>query len=156
MELSEEEQQDIVRAKEKMIKKVVPTEFVSLEKFQKRKILPGKAILLYLHKLKTLVDQTMPGLAAKTKRQLLVHHFLAGLPISVNQQLQATGDTKVLDQVVEHAKLLMIVQEQTVAVTSKETGVCKIHAQVSQLNEQVRAQNIQCKDGDSGHCFYCN
>ena len=35
MELSEEEQQDIARVKEKMIKKMAPTEFVSLEKFQK-------------------------------------------------------------------------------------------------------------------------
>ena len=49
MELSEEEQQDIARAKEKMIKKVVPMEFTSLEKFQKQKMLPGKVISLYLH-----------------------------------------------------------------------------------------------------------
>ena len=156
MELSEEEQQDIARAKEKMIKKMVPTEFVSLEKFQKRKILPGEAISLYLHELKTLLDQAMPGLAAKAKQQLLVHQFLAGLPVSVSQQLRATGDTKVLDQVVERAKLLMIVQEQTAAVTSEETEMLKLQAQVSQLTEQVAALNIQHKDGDSRRCFYCN
>ena len=51
------------------------------------KILPGEVILLYLHKLKTLLNQAMPGLAAKAKQQLLVHQFLAGLPVSVSQQL---------------------------------------------------------------------
>ena len=156
MELSEEEQQDIARAKEKMIKKMAPTEFVSLEKFQKQKILPGEAISLYLHELKTLLDQAMPGLAAEAKQQLLVHQFLAGLPVSVSQQLRATGDTKVLDQVVERAKLLMIVQEQTAAVTSEETEMLKLQAQVSLLTEQVAALNIQRKDGDSRRCFYCN
>ena len=65
LELSKEEQQDVARAKEKMIQKMVPTEFISLEKFQKQKILPGKVISLYLHKLKMPLDQAMPGLAAE-------------------------------------------------------------------------------------------
>ena len=98
----------------------------------------------------------MPVLAAEAKQQLLVHQFLAGLPVSVSQQLRATGDTKVVDQVVERAKLLMIVQEQTAAVTSEETEMPKLQAQVSQLTEQVAALNIQRKDGDLRHCFYCN
>ena len=34
LKLSMEEQKDIARAKEKMIKKMAPTEFISLEKFQ--------------------------------------------------------------------------------------------------------------------------
>ena len=68
-----------------------------MEKFQKRKMLPGEAISLYLHELKMLLDQAMPVLAAEAKQQLLVHQFLAGLPVSVSQQLRATGDTKVLD-----------------------------------------------------------
>ena len=49
------------------------TEF--LEKLQKRKILPGEAISLYLHELKMLLDQAMPGLAAEAKQQLLLHQF---------------------------------------------------------------------------------
>lgn len=54
-----------------------------------------------------LLYQAMPGLAAEAKQQLLLHQFLTGLPISVSQQLRATDDTNVLDQVVERAKLLM-------------------------------------------------
>ena len=118
IELTEEEQKDIARAKEKLIKKMTSTEFLSLEKFQKRKILPGEAISLYLHELKMLLDQAMPGLAIKAKQQLLLHQILAGLPISVSQQLRATGDTKVLDQVVKPAKLLMVVQEPNCCISN--------------------------------------
>ena len=156
LELSQEEQKDIATAKEKMIQKMAPTEFISLEKFEKRKMLPGEVISLYLHELKMLLDQAMPVLAAEAKQQLLVHQFLAGLPISVSQQLRATGDTKVLDQVVERAKLLMVVQEQTAATTSEETEVSKLRSQVSQLTEQVAALNMQRKDGEARRCFYYN
>ena len=100
-----------------------------------------------------LLDQAMPVLAAEAKQQLLVHQFLAGLPVSVSQQLRATGDTKVLDGVVERAKLLMVVQEQTAATTSKETEMSKLRSQVSQLTEQVAALNMQHKDGEARRCF---
>jgi len=62
----------------------------------------------------------------------------------------------VLDQVVERAKLLMVVQEQTAAIMSKETEVSKLRAQVSQPTEQVAALNVHHKDRDTRHCFYCN
>jgi len=57
------------------------------------------------------LDQAMPILAVEAKQQLLVHQFLASFLVSVSQKLLATRDTKVLDQVVECAKLLMVVQE---------------------------------------------
>ena len=95
LKLSQEEQKDIVTAKEKMIQKMAPMEFISLEKFQKWKMLPGEVISLYLHELKMLLGKAMPVLAAEAKQQLLVHQFLAALPISVSLQLRATGDTKV-------------------------------------------------------------
>jgi len=157
LELSQEEQRNIATAKEKMIQKMAPTEFISLEKFQKRKMLPGEAISLYLHELKLLLDQAMPELAAEAKQQLLVHQFLTGLPVTVSQQLRATGDTKRLEQVVERAKLLMVVQEQTAAITSEETEMSKLRTQVSQLTEQVAALNVQQRrDTDTIRCFYCN
>ena len=42
LELSQEEQKDIARAKEKMIQKMAPTEFVSLEKFRDGKCYQAK------------------------------------------------------------------------------------------------------------------
>ena len=142
---------------------MTPTEFISLEKFQKRKLFPGKAISLYLHELKLLLDQAMPELAAAAKQQLLIHQLLAGLPVSMSQQLRATGDARTLEQVEEHAKilmihakLLMVVQKQTAAMTSEKTEVSKLRAQVSQLTEQVAPLNVQRKEGDTKRCFYCN
>ena len=94
---------------------------------QEWKMLPRRNHL-YLHELKMLLDQAMPVLAAEAKQQLFVHQFLAGFPVSVSQQLRATGDTKVLDRMVERAKLLMVVQEQTAATASEETEVSKLQS----------------------------
>ena len=66
-------------------------------------MLPGEAASLYLHELKLLLDQAMPELTVEAKQQLLVHQFLNGLPLSVSQQIRATGETKSLEQVVERA-----------------------------------------------------
>ena len=102
-------------------------------------MLPGEAISLYLHELKMLLNQAMPELATEAQQQFLVHQFLAGLPVSrsVSQQLRATGDTNGLEQVVERAKLLMVVQEQTAAITSEETEVTKLQVQVSYQNSFI-------------------
>ena len=51
LELSEEQKDDYKVAKEQLIKKMAPTEFVSLEEFHSRKMRPGEAIALYLHDL---------------------------------------------------------------------------------------------------------
>ena len=77
LELSQDEQKNIATAKEKMIQKMTPMMFISLEKFQKWKLLPGEAISLYLHELKMLLDQAMPELAAEAQQQFLVHQFLS-------------------------------------------------------------------------------
>ena len=52
LELSEEQKADYKGAKEQLIKKMAPTEFVYLEEFHSRKMWPGEAIALYLHDLK--------------------------------------------------------------------------------------------------------
>ena len=52
LELSEEQKADYKVAKEQLIKKMVPTEFVSLEEFHSCKMRPGEAIALYLYDLK--------------------------------------------------------------------------------------------------------
>ena len=73
----------------------------SLDEFHLRKMHPGEAIFLLLHDLKQLLGQAMPKLEVNAQEQLLLHQFLAGLPESVSSQLQATGETKSLEDVVE-------------------------------------------------------
>ena len=54
LELSDEQQADYKAAKEQLITKMVPIEFVSLEEFHSRMMRPGEAIALYLLDLKRL------------------------------------------------------------------------------------------------------
>jgi len=66
---------------------------------------PGEAISLLLHDLKQLLGQAMPKLEANAQEQLQLHQFLAGLPESVSSQLQATGETKSLEDIMERSYL---------------------------------------------------
>ena len=56
------------------------TSFTTLERFRQRKMVPGEALLVFLHDLKQLLEQAMPGLDSADKEQLLLHQFVAGLP----------------------------------------------------------------------------
>ena len=85
MELTEDEKRDFGVVKEKLIRKLAPLEFVSLEQFQKRAIFPGESIGMYLYELKRLLRQAMPELAEDASQQLLIHQFLAGLPAPVSR-----------------------------------------------------------------------
>ena len=140
---------------------MAPTEFVSLQEFHSRKLRPGKAIALYLHDLKQLLQQAMPGLAENTSNRLLLHQFLAELPGSISRQLRASGDTKDLDTVVQRAKVLMTVSEheQVAALTTMSTTpseVEQLKTQITQLTEQVAALTTRQKSVKPKRCFYCN
>ena len=87
MELTEDEKKDFDVAKAKLIRKLAPLEFVSLEQFQKRAIFPGESVGMYLYELKRLLRQAMPELFDDASRQLLIHQFLTDLPAPVSHQL---------------------------------------------------------------------
>ena len=101
LELSTEQKADYVVAKEQLIAKMAPTEFVSLEEFQSWKLRPGEVITLYLYDLKRLLRQAMPEMEVDASKPLLLHQFLSGLPTPISRQLCVTGDTKDLDAVVQ-------------------------------------------------------
>ena len=124
LELSTEQKADYAGAKEHLITKMAPTEFVSLEEFHSHKMRPGEAIALYLYDLK----QAMHELEVNASKPLLLHQFLSGLPTPISRQLRATGDTKELDAVVQRAKVLMAVseQEQPVAMTVVPQSSCEV------------------------------
>ena len=161
LELSTEQKADYAVAKEHLITKMAPTEFVSLEEFHSRKMRPGEAIALYLYDLKRLLQQAMPELEANASKFLLLHQFLSGLPASISRQLRATGDTKELDAVVQRAEVLMAVseQEQAAAMTvapQSPREVDDLKTQITELTEQVAALTARQKNGGPKRCFYCN
>ena len=131
-ELSDEEKSNYGVTKGKLIKKMAPLEFVSLEEFQKRSIFPGESVGMYSYELKQLLQQAMPELTAEAMKQLLIHQFLAGYPPQ-SRQLRAGGNTTDLDELVQRAKILMVVdsdERQTAAVYSYTSEVLELKSQI--------------------------
>ena len=67
IELSEEHKEDYVKAKKAIKSKLQPTTFTVIEKRNGRLMLPSEALPLFLHDLKQLLDQAMPGLPNKAR-----------------------------------------------------------------------------------------
>ena len=66
--------------KEKLVAKLRPSGFVSLDEFNARKLRTDESPSLYRHELKKLLERAMPGVDVVTREQLLIHQFLLGLP----------------------------------------------------------------------------
>ncbi len=143
-ELNEEQQGDYktAKAKEELIKKMAPMGFTSIVGFQQRKLHLGEALPLYVHKLKKLLEHAMPGLDDSACEQLLLHQFLAGLPVAVSGQIRAAGDTTKLDTTVERARILMAIDDDEKVATAvampESRDVQELKEQISQLTEHLR------------------
>lgn len=141
LELSEGQQSDYKTTKERLISKMMPMGFASLEEFHRRKLHPGEALPLFVYELKKLLEQAMPDVDAAARDQLLLHQFLAGLPAAISRQLRATGETKELDKAVERARLLMAMDDQHSAATisAEASEVQQLKEQITELTAQVAA-----------------
>ena len=143
LELNEDTQKDYKEAKKKIIEKMAPQAFVSLDDFHKRRLHPGEPISVYVHELKKLLDQAMPGLDTGARDQLLLHQFLAGIPRDISKPIRAASDVKSLDQAMERARLLMAVDSEgpspVAAVsdtTAYSTQLQELQGQISELTER--------------------
>ena len=85
--MEEAEQGDYEVAKKKIVKRMAPLGFSSLDGFHSQKLHPGEALSVFLHELKSLLERAMPDLDAEACKQLLLHQFLTGLPPAVSRQL---------------------------------------------------------------------
>jgi len=101
----------------------------------------------------------MPELSAEARKQLIIHQFLAGLPVSLNRQLHTSGNTANLDELVERAKILMVVdsgERQTVPVYSGTSEVSELKSLIQELTAQVAALKVaQKSDKNQPQCYYC-
>ena len=163
LELTDAEQGDYETAKRKLIAKLKPAEFVSLDEFHSRKLRPEEPLSLFVHELKQLLEQAMPGIDPATSKQLLLHQFIAGLPTEVSRQIRASGDTKELDSVVDRARLLMAMdwQERTpqqgARLEPAGQEMRQLQEQIASLSEQVAALTTsQTTKQQKGRCFCCN
>ena len=67
LELSTEAKKAYTKAKKELLAALTSTSFTTLERFHQRKMAPGNALQEFLHDLKQLLEQAMPGLDAKEK-----------------------------------------------------------------------------------------
>lgn len=166
LELSEEQQGDYAAAKKEICTAMTPMEFVSLDGFHRRKLRPGEAISVFVHDLKKLLEQAMPGLEKPARDILLLHQFLAGIPENVSRQLRATGETLTLDAAVTRVRLLMTIDDhgQSAAVSERPSEVELLREQVALLTEQVATLSAAPRQTGDGQprvrsrprCFSCN
>ena len=133
--------------------------FVSLYNFHRRKLRPGEALSVFVHDLRKLIDQAIPNMA---KEPLLLHQFLTGFPGPIKRQSTASGDVKTIEAALTHARLLMTIDAELVAmVDEKPSEVQRLAEQVGLLTEQVAAlsmhqRNRQSRSGRQPRCFGCN
>ena len=90
-----------------MMERLGLMEFVSMDDFHHRRLLPSESLTVFAHDLKRLIDQPMPDADADTRQKLLIHQFLTGLPAEISKQLRAAGEIEELDKLVQHPRLLM-------------------------------------------------
>ena len=139
---------------------------MSIDDFYRRKLLPGEPLSVFVHELKRLMDQAMPDADAGTRKQLLTHQFLTGIPDEVSKQLRAAGEIDDLERIIQWAKLLMTLEqsEKTTAIgkqlTSQQNDAVEaLKEQVAALTRQVAAlaTGKQTSRQPSGlMCFRCN
>ena len=60
LELSEEQKASYSASKAKMIEQMGPMQFVSMDDFHSRRLLPGESLPVFVHELKRLIGQAMP------------------------------------------------------------------------------------------------
>ena len=75
--------------------------FVSLDDFCACKLHPNEALVIFYHELNRLVKQAMPEASEDTRKQLILHQFVSGLPANIREQLRSTGEVNDMDAVME-------------------------------------------------------
>ena len=99
------------------------------------------------------------------REMLLLHQFVARLPIPISRQLRAAGKTRELNSVLDPARLMMTIKKQcskNAAVCDKTVGtneLQQLQKQVEILSEQVSLLNaVDVKQAKSSKvtCFNCN
>ena len=165
LELSEETQKVYDETKKKIVEKMAPQSFVSLDDFHKRRLHPGEPISVYVHELKKLLDQAMPKLDTNARDQLLLHQFLVGIPRDISKPIRAASDVKTLDQATERARLLIAVDSDgppPVAANimndsaTYSSQLQELQGQISELTEQVAMLSTQRKPGPSRSTVRCH
>ena len=165
LDLSEDEKKDYKVARQKLIDRLGPMKFTSLDEFHARKLHPGESLSVFLHTLKRMLTQAMPESDAATRQQLLRHQFLSGLPSPVSKQLRAAGTVNDLDAIVQRAKLLTTLEQTSENAASVDkvdldSAIGQLQQQIAALTDQVAARSSKrnpaiSSESGARRCFRC-
>ncbi|KAL5494155.1 hypothetical protein EMCRGX_G015433 [Ephydatia muelleri] len=134
LDLAEETKKDYETAKKQLIDGLMPIAFTLLDKFHARKLLPGESLTVFSHDLRKLIVRAMHEIDSKARDQLLLHQFIAGLPLRVSRELRAAGETKELGVTLQRARLLLSLEDQHQLTESGPLG-----SSTKQPNEREQA-----------------
>ena len=134
LDLAEETKKDYETAKKQLIDGLMPIAFTLLDKFHARKLLPGESLTVFSHDLRKLIVRAMPEIDSKARGQLLLHQFIAGLPLRVSRELRAAEETKELGVTLQRARLLLSLEDQHQLTESGPLG-----SSTKQPNEREQA-----------------
>ena len=165
LDLSEDEKKDYKVARQKLVDRLAPMKFTSLDEFHARKLHPGESLSVVLHTLKRMLTQAMPESDAATRQQLLHHRFLSGLPSPVSKQLRAAGTVDDLDAIVQRAKILMTLEQTSEKAASVDkvdldAAIGQLQQQIAALTDQVAALSSKrnpaiLSESGARRCFHC-
>ena len=94
----------------------------------------------------------MPEIDSKARDQLLLHQFIAVLPLRVSRELRAAGETKELGVTLQRARLLLSLEDQHQLTESGPLGSSTkqpnereqaMAASIDRLTQQVAALSEQ-------------
>ena len=109
----------------------------------------------------------MPDADAETRKQLLTHQFLTGIPDKVSKQLRAAGEIEDLERIIQQAKLLMTIEQSEKTAAIGKQLISQQNDAVEALKELVVALTEQVATLATGKqqtfrqpfsllCFCCN
>ena len=169
LDLMEEHQGDYSVTAEELKRKLAPSGFSPLEAFHTWKLLAGEALSLLVQDLKQKLQYAMPDISSAARNQLLLHQFLAGLPVQICKQLRAAGDVTSMEIVLERVWLLMSLEAEQEQTSCTGTVTWAPQKQVQQLKEQVDELTAQVatlvhqakpmpqqRPSNLQRCFYCD
>jgi hypothetical protein len=134
LEVPEGQRNDYSVIKAALKKEFLPHEsrFQAMTEFEGRKQFPGESAHAFLFNLKRLLDRALPDLEGQAKEDILLHHFIDGLPRNIGQQLRGLPEVTTTAEALTRARLLSTSLNTDIPVASVNNA--QVHPTNSRLD----------------------
>ena len=142
------------------------TRFQVMREFERRRLLPGEPPRVFLYNLKRLLEIAMPELTGEAKEQMLLHHFIDGLPTEIAKLMRSSpADITTTKDALAKARLLMMNNEQlpeeaahltTSSVTGSTPGLQKLEEMILDIGARLDSLESDSRDTSIAAVRYQN